>query len=95
MSTVETESCKFVYKRTQDTKKKIELGPIHVNFVRQLDIEFMIKEKQSESDDKKQKKLHLNFGIRLVVDRISLSQLYKNIKTNVTIDENQILLKDG
>jgi len=93
--TRETRFDKFVYRTRNDSKKKIELGSINVNFVRQLDIEFSIKEQRSESDDKKYKKLHLNYGIRLVVDRISLSQIFKNIKITVTIEENHNLLKNG
>jgi len=55
----------------------------------------MIKEQISESDDKKFKKLHLNFGIRLVLDRISLNKLFKNVKITVTIEENTTLLNSG
>lgn len=91
---METRFDKFVYRTRNDSKKKIELDPINVNFVRQLDIEFSIKEQQS-SEEKKYKKLHLNWGIRLVVDRISLCQLFKNIKITVTIEENLNLLKKG
>lgn len=70
--------------------------------MRQLYVEFNIKKDESldESDDigndanKTFKKLHCKFGHRVVVDRISLDQLYKNIKVKTTVEEIEILLKN-